>query len=228
MAIINPHARTPEFRSLLKAASKYFESKASNQTAKQNEASAELKRRLRRLENDCNRLIKINNLLLDSQAAELSFDESSDSLVFTHRGESVSIKLNRADPSVPISIPGVAATSGYVAGAAKNEKDESDTEELKMVMEQLLEHYYSNAFRITKLVQQTTNQKKYHCMPITMVRNKLVEHPDSGSLYSFGYGSNGPLVKPMHQGTNEWTDAGLVANTTELVTSLKGVLKDDT
>jgi len=228
MAIINPHARTPKIGSLLKAVSKYFESKASSLAATQNEAGAELKRRLRRLENDCNRLIKINNLLLDSQAAELSFDESSDSLFFTYKGESVSIKLKRADPSVPISIPGPAFTSGYPAGASKNEKDESDTEELKMVMEQLLEHYYSNAFRITKLVQQTTNQRKYHCMPITMVRNKLVEHPNSGSLYSFGYGSNGPLVKPMHHGTNEWTDAGLVPNTIELITSLNEVFENGT
>lgn len=228
MTILKSHATAPEVRGVSKVVSKYLKKHARDLSPTQKEAGIELKRRINRLENDCNRLIKINNWLLDNEGLEAAFDQSSDTLTFSYKGKSVSIKLNRAVPAVPFIIPDTVATSGYKTSVLKEGLDTSHVDELKMVMEQMLEHYYSNAFRITKLVQQITNRKKYHCRPITMVRNKLVEHPEPGSIYSFGFGSNGPLVKPMHRGTTGWRDAGLVPNTIELVSSLNSVFENDT
>jgi hypothetical protein len=51
-----------------------------------------------------------------------------------------------------------------------------------------------------------------------MVRNKLIEHPPIGSLYSFGTSSTaGPRVKPMKKGSDEWNDNGLIPNTSEMI-----------
>jgi len=228
MSKLNPYAEAPDIRGTIKIVSKYVEVNESKFSQLQKEAGTELKRRIKRLENDCNRLTKINNMLLDTEQTTHSFDQESDTLTFTHRGQSMSIKLNRADPEIPISIPGMAATSAYLAGASENSEDAPHIEELKMVMEQSLEHYYSNAFRITKLIQQLTGQKKFHCLEITLVRNKLIEHPETGSLYSFGYGSNGPLVKPMFRGETEFKDKGLVPNTIDLIESICNALRNDT
>jgi hypothetical protein len=55
---------------------------------------------------------------------------------------------------------------------------------------------------------------------VTQVRNNLVEHPNRGAFYSFGYGSTGPRVKPMHQGKQVWNDEGLVPNTRQFVDAI--------
>lgn len=218
MAELAHHAQSPNIRKANKTVVDYLERKQRDLTIEQREAGNELKHRLRRLESDCNRLIKINNYLMDSEMPRVHFDESTDTMTYTFKGMSQSIKFRRADPNVPVKLGGSTAISAYVAGAKST--DSSNTEELKMLMEQMLEHYYDNAFRVTKLAQLVSGKKKYHCEAITIVRNKLIQHPEVGSIYSFGFGANGPVVKPIHRGKKVWNDHGLVPNTTALIDSL--------
>jgi len=50
-------------------------------------------------------------------------------------------------------------------------------------------------------------------------------HKDDASIYSFGYGSNGPVVNPFHKGKPETVDKGLIPNTNDLVESIVNELK---
>ncbi len=225
MVGIDTLAQSPDIRSAYKAVVRYIERMGDQLSAEQQEAANELKRRLKRLENDSNRIVKINNALLDAESPKIRFDDSTGTITFDFKGASQSLKLKRADPEIPVKIDQSSTMGAYVAGRSENDSDQSD--ELKMIMEQMLEGFYNNAFRITKLVQVIINKRKYDCREITIVRNKLVEHPDTGTIYSFGYSSNGPVVKPIHRGKKTWTDAGLVPNTNALAYSLMAAFSDD-
>jgi hypothetical protein len=219
--------RTADIRSIYKVAVRFIGRMSGEFSQEQKEAANELKRRIRRLENDYNRLIHINSLLCEAKLPKIHFDETTGTMTVTNKGKTQSIKLNRADPNIPVKIKGSTAIGAYTASDSNKTQEPEEIDELKMLMEQLLEHYYNNAFRITKLTQALTGKRKYHCPEITIVRNKLVEHPEAGSLYSFGFGSNGPVVKPMHRGPNTWNDNGLIPNTAALVASLIGVFSVD-
>jgi hypothetical protein len=225
MGQVVAEAQSPDLRAALKALVRYLDVRAATLTAEQMEAAAEIKRRLKRLENDTNRLIRINNKLLDNETPKIHFDEQSDTLTLTFKGTAQSIKIKRANPDVPVKLAGSTSMGAYVAG--KPNRDSEATDDLKSVMEQMLEGVYNNAFRITKLAQTVAGRRRFECRNITMVRNKLVEHPEPGAIYSFGYSSNGPVVKPIHRGEREWTDAGLVPNVEALRQSLLEVFADD-
>jgi len=221
MSVPDTHAKQPDIRSAYKAVVAYLEIKAPALTQVQLETARELKHRLKRLENDCNSLIRVNNALLDAQAPQIRFDESTDTLTVTMNGASQWIKLARADPDIPIKIGQPVAMGAYQAGHDAETDKIEDTELLRRQMEQSLEGYYENAFRITKLAAQLTARKKYDCSEIRTVRCKLIDHPDAGSIYSFGSSSTGPVVKPIQNAPREAkVDAGLVPNTVALVTSL--------
>lgn len=153
MANSEIYAVSPKFRGAIAAVSDYLGRKANELSPLQLEAGDELKRRIRRMENDANRLVKINNILLDAEIPKVSFDQSTDTMTTTHRGRTESIKFNRADPKAPITLKGSSATGAYKAGSSNPSSSTPNTDELRMNFEQTLEHYYSNAFRITKLVQ---------------------------------------------------------------------------
>jgi hypothetical protein len=225
MGEVIAEAQSPDLRGAYKALVQYLNVRAGRLTVEQTEAGAEIKRRLERVENETNRLIQINNKLLDDEAPKIHFDESSDTLTLTFKGTAQSIKLNRANPDVPVKLAGSTSIGAYVAGKA--DRDSEATDELKAVTEQMLEGVYNNAFRITKLAQTLTGRRRFECRNITMVRNKLVEHPEPGAIYSFGFSSTGPVVKPIHRGTREWTDAGLLPNVGALCKALLELLADD-
>lgn len=221
------HARTSDLRTVYKVAVRYVNKNIGEFTQEKKETANELKRRIKRLGNDYNRLIHINSILCEAKLPKVLFDETTDTMSITNKGVTQSIKLNRADPNIPMKIVSSTAIGAYSAKDTAETKESGRIDEFKMELEQLLEHYYNNAFRITKLTQVLTGKKKYHCVEITIVRNKLIEHPESGSLYSFGFGSNGPVVKPIHRGKKTWNDNGLVPNTAALVASLTEVLSVD-
>ncbi len=207
-------------RPAYKAAVKFLNHSSSLLSYEQLEAAKELKRRIKRMENDFNRLMQVNKLLCDAKIPKVHFDEHTSIITVTTERGSQSIKLNRKDPNIPVKLLDSTAIGVYLADDSEDTKDSEHEAELKMMMEQLLEHFYNNAFRVTKLVQVVTGKSKYHCQEITIVRNKLIEHPESGSLYSFGYGTNGPVVKPMYRGEKLWNDLGLIPNTESLINSL--------
>lgn len=219
------NAKNPDLRAAYRALSRYIDERTGALSPELIEVGAEIKRRLKRLENEANRLVRINNLLLEEDGLKVHFDESTDTVTFNFKGGAQSIKINRTHPDKPVNLAGLTSLSAYVAGKAPSDGERKD--ELRAVMEQMLEGLYSNAFRITKLVQVLTGRSKFECRSITMVRNKLIEHPAPGSIYSFGYSSTGPIVKPIHRGRPEWTDEGLVPNLEALSESLLEVFSRD-
>jgi hypothetical protein len=215
MEIIDSTAREPETREALRAAITFLARNDASLNQNQIKAGNELKRRLRRLEAECNRLVKLNNTLMSSELPSLTHDTTTDMLTFSFGDVSHSIKLNSSDPNVPVLIQ--SAAIGTYEPSEEPSHSMPAIEEMKVLFESLLEQYYYNAFRITKLLQELTGRTKSHCMEITMVRNQLVEHPKDAADYTFGYGTHGPVVRPVKRGAPAWNDAGLVPNTVALV-----------
>lgn len=92
---------------------------------------------------------------------------------------------------------------------------------LRLEMEGLLESYYHSAHRVLKLVKTLPRLRKFDCAEINRTRNNLVEHAKGTEPYSFGYGSYGPVVRPVHTPGPEWIDAGLLPNTKAFITALR-------
>ncbi len=216
MKAIDSRAHELETRIGLRAAIDFLARNGAQLTRDQTKAGDELKRRLRRHEADCNRLIKVNNALMDAELPRMTHDTATDTLTVTFGGVSQSLKMNRANPDVPVELVNSAAIGTYKPGESSPQSS-AEVEELKILFESLLEQYYYNAFRITKLLQELTGRTKSHCTEITMVRNHLVEHPKDDTDYTFGFGSHGPVVRPIKRGTPSWNDAGLIPNTAALL-----------
>ncbi|MGH8594396.1 MAG: hypothetical protein ACREV3_11215, partial [Gammaproteobacteria bacterium] len=70
--------------------------------------------------------------------------------------------------------------------------------------------YYYAVHRALKLVKMLPQLHNFACREITIIRNKLVEHAEATEPYSFGYGSTGPVVRPIHTPGREWIDPGLL------------------
>ena len=209
-----------DIRSAYKATVHYIDIRLLEFTLEQKDVADELKRRIMRLENDYNRLIHINNLLCEAELPKSHFDETTGIITATYKGATSSFRLISANPNTPVKAVGRFGTGAYTPNDIDKMIGSEELDNLKMDMEQLLENFYNNAFRTTKLIQVLTGKTKYHCSEITMVRNRLIEHPEIGSIYSFGFSTNGPVVKPIQRGEKTWVDNGLIPNTHALVASL--------
>jgi hypothetical protein len=149
------------------------------------------------------------------QGFKVDFDPATDTIVFSMGGTEQRLKLNRANPNVPIEMTGLSAISAYHAGTSQPSDEEE--QRLRLELEEKLESYYQSAHRVLKLFVRVPDLAKIGCIAISRVRNELIEHTDEGALYSFGVGSSGPRVKPMHRDTPKFNDEGLVPNTRALV-----------
>ncbi len=216
-------------RDVYKIVVKYIEHHRQKFSLEQIDAAAEIKRRLLGLENSFNRLTNINEQLSKESMPQISLDSETGIMTVELMGQSVHVKYERAEPDVPVSfLDGPALVRhDYTNELSDDEIDSQIIEALKIEMESLVEHYYYNAFKITKLIQILTGKSRYDCRCITMVRNYLIEHPKLETIYSFGFGVNGPFIKPVQRGEVSWEDAGLVKNTEFLISSLKKVFSSD-
>ncbi len=214
----NMIAETPTLVPAIDAVSNYVEKRGSGLSAEHAQTLLEIERRLERLGAQAADLILINNQLWSKQGFKVDFDAESDTVVFSFGGEEQRLKLNRADPDVPIQMGGLTAASAYHAG--KSEPSDAAEETLRIELEEKLENYYQSAHRVLKLFGSIPELAKIRCVSVSRVRNELIEHPDDGSLYSFGVGSTGPRVKPMHRGTPKFNDKGLVPNTRDFVDAI--------
>ena len=111
-------------------------------------------------------------------------------------------------------------TSGNAYHAGQVESADAEEQALRIELEEKLESYYQRAHRILKLLGHIPALAKIRCVPVTRVRNNLIEHPTDGALYSFGVGSTGPRVKPLRRGESLWNDEGLVRNTEDFVDAI--------
>jgi len=160
----------------------------------------------------------MNNTLIEQRGLQIRFDPGTDTVTYRMGELEQSVRLNRADPEIPIGMGTVTVAGVYKPETTVDQARGADVDEL--AFEGLLEDYYHNAHRILKLVKSLPGFKNFQCREITMVRNKLVEHPKRGEVYSFGWGSSGPVVRPLHQQDREWIDRGLVSNTQALLGKL--------
>jgi hypothetical protein len=188
------------------------------------EAIDEVARRLRRLDNQLGQLIGLNNRVMKRRLPETEFDPDTDTVTYRIGELEQKIKLKRADPKVPITMRRLTEGGAYKA-KPPDTKQQGVNERDELKFEGLLEDYYNNAHRVLKLVKALPGLRKFECREITIVRNKLVEHPHAGEVYSFGFGATGPTIRPMHKPDREWHDEGLVHNTETFVRRLAAALK---
>jgi hypothetical protein len=217
------HASAPSLAAAIAAMEHYSAAKQSSLNQDQKATVHEILCRLQRLAAEVASLIDINNQLSDSDGLSTDFDASSDTLtVRGAEGMELSITLPRANPDVPIEMVQHAA-------AHSTRPDSNETAEVKDLrhrLETTLEAYYYNAHHILKLIQTLPGLKGFECREVTIVRNKLVEHAKSGSIYTFGYGSTGPLVKAFQRGEHrEWNDEGLVPNTVKFARAIESTIQ---
>jgi len=211
-------ASRPSYSPALQALRNLKASRASIASRKEIETVDEVLQRLRRLDNQVGQLINTNNTFIEHRTPRTKFDTETDTYTVRVGGVEQKIKLKRADPNRPIQMRTLDVGGGYKAGRAATEENEQSQTEL--MFEGILEDYYQNAHRVLKLVKTLPGLTNFVCREITIVRNKLVEHPEEGEPYSFGFGSTGPVVRPMHSPGREWIDAGLAPNTEVFVKAL--------
>lgn len=212
-------ANTPDFIPAIEAVRRCASDTTLALSPIQQTTLLEVARRLKRLSRQAAELVEINNKLGSQDALSVTFDPTTDTVVFAAAGVEQRLKLRRADPNVPIAMRNLTSGAAYVAGEADAVDEEQET--LRIELEEKVESYYQSAHRILKLFGTIPALATIRCEPISRVRNNLVEHPQEGALYSFGYGSTGPRVKPMHRGTPLWNDDGLVPNTEALLGAIE-------
>jgi hypothetical protein len=209
-------AGRPKYRDAVRAIQAYRATRGPHLTQEQRETLDEVTRRIRRLDEQVGRLVNLNNRYLETEAPMTTFDPSTDTVTFRVGDVQQSLKLNRADPNVPITMEEIGV------GGAYRPTDESGSmlHDDRLEFEGLLEDYYQSAHRVLKLVRTLPGLESFKCREITIVRNKLVEHPPEGEAYSFGFGHSGPTVRPFHRPGRQWIDAGLVPNTQAFIDAL--------
>jgi hypothetical protein len=169
-----------------------------------------LLRSLERLDNTVVSLMEINNQLLDT-----------DTLIPPQDG--MVALLQKLHPDAKIEHLGNAVA--YNAGADDPELSE-EQDQLEKRMEDLLESFYSSAFRMRDLIRGIDKRrlKNHKCIEITLVRNQLIEHPSKeheDQPYSFSFSSGvGPSVSPISQGRRKFLDKGLMHNVAALNKSI--------
>jgi hypothetical protein len=211
-------AEKPTLVPAVQAVAQYAERHQGDLSPEHAQVLLEIRRRLDRLGAQAAELIDINNRIWVKQGFKVDFDPSTDTVIVSIEGEEQRLKLKRADPNVPIQMKGLTAGSGYHAGTSQPSDEEE--QRLRLELEEKLESYYQSAHRVLKLFGRVPSLAKIKCVAISRVRNELIEHPDDGALYSFGTGSTGPRVKPMHRGTPKFNDEGLVPNTRAFVDAI--------
>lgn len=207
------------FSPVLARISSWASSRDAALTAAHKDVVNEIVRRIQRLHTDLNRLLTINAELCGMELSEVQFDPATDTLSIRVDDATNSLRLRRADPAVPIQMKQTVAVRAYHAGTS-GPADSARSSELKSELEGLIEQYYYNAHRVLKLVRGLPSCRNFKSKEVTIVRNKLIEHSDHGDIYSFGFGTHGPVVRPIARPGRQWNDVGLVPNTEAFIAAL--------
>ena len=208
----------PSFAAAASAARAYEASRKDTLSTPHQEALREIARRLDRLTVQFEDLMAVNEKLMTASGLSLQFDPSTDSITLRVGDVEQHIQLNRADPKVPIEMKSLTQGGAYLAGSGEDAL--AGDPELRLTLEIGLESFYQSAHRVLKLFGMIDELRRIRCLPVTQVRNNLIEHPEDDQFYSFGFGSTGPRVKPMHRGEPVWNDEGLLPNAAAFVTAI--------
>ena len=211
---------TPSLQPAIQAINRFAADAVSELSSEDGETILEVSARLQHLSELASQLIEINNQLWENEGQKISFDPSKDTITISIGGQETNIRLNRADPDVPMTMNPLFEGAAYHAGRSEPPID-PESSALERQLGKKLESFYTNAHRVLKLLGTIGSLPKVKCKAVSRVRNCLIEHPDQGTMYTFGYGSTGPRVKPMHQGPSKWNDEGLVPNTLDFVAAIE-------
>ncbi len=177
--------------------------------------------------NKLNDLEQISNDIVDINS-QLTNDEK---IVPDHNEielGSFKIKLERADPNIPIQLDN--ATKAY--SRDDNLFSSQETKDKERRLERLTSEFYYVAHRVSHIAEKLPKLSKFKAIPVRIIRNHLIEHPegkDSGVTHdSFAYSKNeGPYVKGLRVGDKiEHMDRGFKINNEEFLLELKDVLLD--
>jgi hypothetical protein len=190
----------------------------------------EVTTRLNSVESQYSKLMELNKeyLAIDPMKTEVDFDEQTGVMTFIQQGKAISsIKLNRANPNVPVKLMSKSDVSSFIPDDDQKETSAEMTI-LKKEIARELENFYFNASKLWDLIEQTICKKpKSDFIAVKMVRNKLIEHTEEGDIYSFGASEEwGPSVKPsqLTSRKEKWHDKGLRVNTEELIDKIEARL----
>ena len=184
-------------------------------------AIAEVRVRLIRLDRQYCRLLELNQTLRVGNAMTIKYDECANTFeVDSGGGRKQTFQI----PGVSglLELVGHTDIATFNAGAPVMRLGPEHAA-LCMELEALLEAYYYSAHRLTGLVRKLPNQRRFSCMEMIIVRNKLLEHTNGEPSYNFGYGTGGPFVRPMRPIGSQLRDKGAVANTMAYIAMLKKV-----
>lgn len=163
-------------------------------------------------------------LEIDPYKIEISLDSETGILTSKFGGKIQAIKINRADPNVPVQIVSTSSVSSF--GPDEGGQDLSDDiKQLRKNISYKLESFYFNANKAWDLLEESLcKRKKAKFIGIAMVRHKLVEHTEEGDIFSFGVSKEwGPRVKPMQISNRKekYHDLGLIKNTGEFLLEIE-------
>ncbi len=179
---------------------------------------AEIRARILRLDSDYIELMTINEAIAIERRMDVSYDDATETLRFKGLGADLAIPMKRKDPGTPVQISNKGWVEAYPPGGEGLPLSE-DAASVRLDMGPLLECYYYNAHVVIRLARVLLG-RGLECKPIHDVRNKLIEHAEVGDIYSFGNGSDGPLIRPIRPSGSPWRDDGLMPNTEALTSVL--------
>lgn len=219
---MSPIAKSSPFFQAISAMNVWHNAKLSSLKPQDVGSYSEVIRRLERMAKQYDRLLAINEALIDNYCPQSQFDEDTNISLTDYKelGITTQMTLNRADPTVPIKVDSSSSIGAYHAGV-KYPNESEDNALLKFELEELIETYYYSSHRVLHLVKKLPEMRNFKCKDISIVRNHLIEHANYGDPYTFGFGTSGPLVKPTGIGIRMWTDNGLIPNTCSFVDALK-------
>lgn len=140
------------------------------------------------------------------------------------------IKLQRADPAVPIKLDNI--TIAYTDTEGKsNILHNIENKKKENKLQRLTIEFYQTAFRIIKITEKIPHLNKFTSNGVRDIRNHLIEHPEGKAsritFNSFSYSKNdGPYIKGVRRNNEiNFMDRGFKVNSQEFISNFTKVLK---
>lgn len=167
------------------------------------------------------RIIELNDRVLSQDVDPIAL--LKDKIAEGEIGDRNLIELLQKNPN-PQRVQTIA---GYTVNNERRTGFSGEKKELRRMT--LL--YYQTAHMLLKRLRKLPALNNFQCMPISIVRNQLIEHPDGGNskvvFDTFGYSDvNGPTIKALRRAgqSDQHPDPGFRINNNELVAAIVAIL----
>jgi hypothetical protein len=206
---------------LIDAFEQYVERHKSQLSHEAKSATGEILARLARLDRQYTHLLNLNQALREVDPMSLTYDETTGTF-HGDLGDGKKHEFRIPGIAGPLKLVAAVDIAAFDSGAPVKHLGPEHAA-LRMELEERIEAYYYGAHRLTVLVRTLPDQKRFSCREMIVVRNDLLEHTKEESSYNFGYGTGGPVVRPVRPAGSSTKDLGAVANTTAYVAALAAV-----